>query len=448
MIKKNKKIVFVKKENRFKPLIDYMRTILFSILVAAFITTCLVIKARNEMFEDILAQNHKQKLMDEKVAMEIITETDLLENLKNKTYQVCMHAGEICEIARDYKDAQIAYELAIEKSKLKTFKPYFRLIAVLAAQEKFDDANAVLDNVADVADKKLIKFKVHSYLTIGDKYYSIGKFLSAAKTYERAHFYYNRFSKKEEKIEESIKNRIIDSYIQVADIMVKSNMNSDAIRFLKKAEKYNSENFLIKYKLAIVLADSDPEKSVKYFEELLQERPQDIDYGVFNAALMKAANIADLDNRPTKAKYYRYKIHSNDLFVNRKVIYKNDVYIDLDSITAQKVFFTYPIELKFHLQNLSGTDITNLKAEFTLCNNDKDLETITLTVADPKRIFYANIDQPLDINMKFKRKIYTKKELENYAIKIYLYKDPKYKTFIQKTKIKVKSFKNPFYYEF
>ena len=154
---------------------------------------------------------------------------------------------------------------------------------------------------------------------IADKYYSLSKFLSAAKTYEKANFYYNKFTKKDSAIDDVIKSRIVNSYIQTADIMVKSGYNSDAIRFLKKAEEYSPKDFNIRYKLAIVLSDADPETSVKYFEDLLEERPQDIDCAVYNNALMKAANIADLDNRPTEAKYYRYRIHSNDIFIGRKV---------------------------------------------------------------------------------------------------------------------------------
>ena len=175
---------------------------------------------------------------------------------------------------------------------------------------------------------------------MGDKYFSIGKPLSAAKSYEKARFYYDKFSKKDKTVEESIENRIINSYQQTADVMVKSGLNSDAYRFLKKAEEYDKENFITRYKIAIVLSDLDPEKSIKYLEELLKEKPQDIDYEIYGRALMNAANIADLDNRPTKAKHYRYKIHSIDMFLDRKVIYKKDVDTQLRDFVIKKNFFT------------------------------------------------------------------------------------------------------------
>jgi len=449
MIKEKKKHTkYNYKKTRTEIFVEYARTILCSILVAVIITGLLAVRARNEMIEDIFASAHEQKLMDKKVAMEIITKTDLLENLKNKKYSVCMHAGEICEVANDYTDAQMAYELAIQKAKPNVYKPFYRLICVLSAQEKFKEANAVLDNITDITNRDFIKFKTRSYLTIGDKYYSIGKFLSAAKTYERASFYYNKFSKKDKKVEKSIENRIINSYIQVADIMVKTGLNSEAVRFLKKAESYNAEDNRIKYKLAIVLSDSDPEKSVEYLEQLLEEIPQDIDYGVYNRALMKSANIADLDNRPTKAKYYRYKIHSIDLFIKRKVLYKNDIEVDLKNITAKKILFNYPINVTYAFFNNSNSDILNLKGDFVLYLNDKVLETVTADIANKKQPLYVGSIEPIEINVKFKKKIYTKKELENYTIKIFLYKDSKYKTLVSENRIPVKTLKDDIFYQY
>lgn len=436
--KKDTKYNFNKSKKRI--IIEYIRTVFVSFIVAIFITTGLAIHARNEMIKDIFASQQAQKVLDRKVALEIITQTNLLKDLGRKTYSVCMHAGEIYEIAEDYKGAQAAYELAIQKSKPGQYKPYYKLICVLAAQENFDAAEDVLNNIKDVSDKKLIKFKTRSYLTIGDKYYSIGKFLSAAKTYEKADFYYDKFSKKDPVVEDSINRRIINAYVQVADIMVKTGLNSDAIRFLRKAESYAPNDFKIRYKLAIVLSDSDPEVAVEYIEKLLKEIPQEIDYGVYNTALMKAANIADLDGRPTKAKYYRYKIHSIDLFINRKVVYKNDIETSLKSFSVKKVLFNYPLKATYQFINVSNSDIINLRGDFVLCLNDKPVETISTTVANKDNPMFCNPTKPNETSVSFKKKIFTKKELENYTIKIYLYKDDKYKTFVSENIIPKRSF--------
>lgn len=439
MIKEKKKITkYNYTKNKTQIILEYIRTIGISLVFAIFVTSSLAFHARNEMIKDIYMHAEEQEKLDKQVALQLITQTNLLKDLKNKKYAVCYHVGELYETAGDYKDAQIAYELALQKAKPGNFKPYYKLICTLVAQEKFNDANSILNKVKDFNNKNLIKFKTRSYLTIGDKYYSIGKFLSAAKTYEKAFFYYNKFSKKDSIIENSIKNRIINSYIQVGDIMVKYGKNSDAIRFLKKAETYSPNDFQIRYKLAIILADLDPEKSINYFEKLISERPQDIDYGTYNNALMKAANIADLDNRHTKAKYYRYKTHSIDMFLKRKVIYRNDIEVSLKKFIVKKVLFTYPLKATYNFTNISNNDIVNLQGDFILTINDKAVETITTAIADKSNPLLSNNITPNEVNIKFKRKIYTKKELENYKIKIYLYKDDKFKTLVGENKIPLK----------
>ena len=429
MIKeKKKKSKYNYEKSKKQILLGYFKTVMFSLLFATILTSGLALHARNEMIKDLSAEATKQNIIDKATAQKIITQTDLLKDLKFKKYSVCLHVGKLYEAAGDYFDAQKAYELAVEKSKPNTYIAHNKLIFVLTAQDKFDKAKALLNNVKDSNNKDLIKFKTRAYLTIGDKYYSIGKFLSAAKSYEEANFYYNKFSKKDSVIDKSIQTRIIQSYIHVADIMVKSGLNSEAVRFLKKAEEYDPKNFEIRYKLAIVLSDSDPEASVKYFEPLLDEMPQNINYDVYSAALMKAANIADLDNRPTQAKYYRYKIHSIDIFVKRKVVYSDDIEIRLKAFNTKKVFFTYPIKASFSFLNISNIDIVNLTGDFVLLNKGKKVETVTQTISNKKHPLSCTSYEPNNVTVSFNKKVLTKKELENYTIQIYLYKDEKFKS--------------------
>ena len=416
-------------------LFDYIRTIGRSILIAIIITSALAYHARNEMIKDIYSAAAEQSVLDKKIAEQLILRSKPLENLQDKTYPVCMHTGELYDIVGDYEHAQIAYELAVEKASPGNFKPHYKLICALVAQEKFDKVDALLDNVKDYTDKTLIKFKTRSYLTIGDKYYSIGKSLSAAKSYEKAKFYYDKFTKKDKVVEKSILNRIIKAYINTADIMVKTGLNTDAARYLKKAEAYAPENYIIRYKLAIVLSDSDPEQAVKYLEPLLEEIPQEIDYNVYGSALMKAANIADLEGRHTQAKYYRYRIHSIDMFVNRKVIYKNDLDIDIDSFIIKKSLFTYPIKATFNITNNSSIDLVNLYADFVLTQDDKAIETVTQKIASKNKPLFAGTFEPSKSTVTFKKKTLTKKELKTYTIKIYTYKDEKYKTLATEIKI-------------
>lgn len=443
MIKeKKKKDRFGAQKTKRQILLEYGRTVLISFLLALVFTILLSIHARSEMIKNLYENTNEQRRMNEQIARQLIMQSDLTKDLKKKSYAVCMQVGNIYELAHEYKNAQFAYEIALEKSGYGSYSSYYKLTKVLIAQEKFDEAQNVIKSVKDISDKNLIKYKSRAYIEMGDKYYSIGKFLSAAKSYEKAKFYYDKFTRKDPVVESSIKNRIVNAYIETADIMVKSCLNSDAVRFLTKAEKYLPDNFNIKYKLAIIYSDLDPVKSVEYFEPLLKEKPQQIDYGVYSKALMKSANIMDLEGKPTRAKYYRYKIHSIDIFVNQKVVYKNDIEVLLDKFIVRKPWFTYRLKAAYRFKNVSHTNIRNMSADFVLRREDKVLETISVKCVGKSAPLYSNGGVTEEIKIVFDKNIFTKNELSQYLIDIYLYKDEKYKTLVSTMKVPLKTINN------
>ena len=423
-VKKNRP----KKKTLLQNILEYAKTALFAFLIALGVTVLLTLNARQEMLKNLAVENERHFLIDEKVAEQILKQKNLSLALASKNYTICMQIGNLYETTKDYKKAQEAYEAAITKINGIKYYPYQKLVTVLAAQEKFKEAEQVIQSIDDIQDKNLIKFKTRSYIILGDKYYSIGKFLSAAKNYENAKYYYDRFSKKDAEIEKAIILRLANSYIEGADIIVKNGYNSDAVRLLKKAEKYDPDNYKIKYKLAIIYSDLDPETSVKYFEPLLEQMPQDIDYNVYNVALIKSANIADLEGRSTDAKYYRYKIHSKDLFIQQKVVYKDDVEIQLMDFSVKKFLFKYHLKGHYIIKNVSSSDINNLYADFVLKQKDKVREIVTVKCASKQIPLLSNNGETAPIEVKFGKNILTKKELENYTIEVYLYKAKKYKT--------------------
>ena len=409
-------------------LIGYSKTVFVSFFAALIFTILLSIHARSEMIKNIYANEAEKIRMEEAFAKQLVAQSDFTKDLQNKKYAMCMQVGQLYEAAQNYANAELAYKLAIEKAKTGVYTPYFKLAGVLIAQEKYQEAEDIINSLTDTKNITLIKSKTRAYLTMGDKYYSTGKFLSAAKSYEMANYYYNRFKKQDKVVAESINERIVNAYIQTADVMVKNGYNSDGVRFLKKAEKRAPKNYLIKYKLGIIYSDLDPVKAVQYFVPLLNKMPQDIDYEVYTAALMKASNILDLENKPTQAKQYRYKIRSIDIFIKQNVIYRNDVEIIPEDIKIRKPFFKYIIDSKFVIKNTSGEDIRQLYADFVLRNGKKEVTSYTTKCVDKLKPLTSDGGVTEPINIKFNKNIFTKRELKKYFIDIYVYKDKKYKT--------------------
>ena len=416
----------------------YIKTAGVTFLIASAFTVLLSFHARSEMIKNIYAHKEEKGRLDTKIAQKIVAQSDFTKLLHQRSYNICMQVAALYESAEDYPKAEYAYSLAYNKAPENNYVVHYKYARVLITQEKFDEAQKIIDSAVDTNNLKLIKFKTRAYIVMGDKYNSIDKFLKAALCYEKAQYYYNCLKKKDKKVEQAIKERLSDAYVDVADVMVENGYNSDAVQYLKKALKNTPDKFVVKYKLAIIYADLDPVVSVDYFNYLLDKMPQYIDYNVYNRALMKAANIAEIQGDLTKSKYYRYRSHSVDLFLNQKVVYKDDIEVLLEKFTVKKVLFKYKLEADFKLENESSVDIKRLFVQFVLRHKDKETEMYTEQCATKKLPLYSNGGKSETIKVKFGNNIFTKKELKNYYIDVYLYKDKKYKTLMGTFRVPLK----------
>ena len=417
----------------------YAKTAGISFIIAAVFTILLSFHSRSEMIKNLYANKVDRVQIEKQIAQQIVNHADLTSSLATKNYSICLNVGDLYYAAGDYQQAEYAYYLAIQKAINRNFIAHQKYATVLITQNKTKDAEKVLTDEPDLNNIKLIRFKTRTYIILGDKYYSESKFLRAAEAYEKANYYYNRLKKRDKYIHEAIYKRIVNSYIETAAVIVeKGGSLSDAARFLTKALKYDPDNLKIQYRLALIYADLDPLLAIDYFEKLIQKIPQDIDYIAFTKALIKAANMMDIQNNQIQAKYYRYRIHSIDLFIKNKVVYKNDVSIELKSMKIKKVFFTYQLRTTYKFRNTSSEDINKLFVDFVLKKDDKVKQTIVATCAGKKTPLYAYDPEGRKIDVIFDKNILTKRELQRYKVEIYLYKDPKYKTLVAEHEIPIK----------
>jgi len=442
MIKEKKKKKLSKKEELLKELKGYIRTASITFLAGALITVLLSFHARSEMIKNLYESKEEKSIIEKQIAQQIVSKTDFIKSLNGKNYAVCMKVGQLYETAGDYQKAEYSYHLALKKAQDRVYTPYYRLVIVYIAQNKVKEAEELISEITDNNNLSLIRLKTRAYIVIGDFYYSENKFLKAAERYEKANYYYSRLKKHDKIVKKAITKRIINAYVEAAGVIVKNGRNSDAVRFLKKAQKYDPENNLIKYKLAIIYSDLNPIKAVKLFEDLMKKIPQNIDYNVYSQALMKSANIEDLKGNGIKAKYYRYKVHSLELFIAQKVIYKEDIDVFLESFEVKKFLFRYKMKANFKFKNNSPNNIYKMSTEFVLRQGDKEKQRMLLNNVNKREPFLSNGGELKDVIIKLGNNIYTKKELGKYYIDIYMYKDPKFKTLICTMKIPNKNIKN------
>ena len=69
-------------------------------------------------------------------------------------------------------------------------------------------------------------------------------------------------------------------------------------------------------------------------------------------------------------------------------------------------------------------------ADFVLKQKGKVREIVTVRCASKQNPLLSNNGETKPLEIKFGKNIFTKRELENYTIEVYLYKDKKYKTLV------------------
>lgn len=426
------------KNNILINILLYLKNIAISILIALIITICLLFNTRQHVINNFNNSYVNNLKFNKHFAKELLQNSELNINFQQQSFSTCMYFASLYYTIEQYDNAKNIYSIAMLKSKPNNYQAHLKYVEILILQNKLNEAKEFIENIPDNNNKNLIKMKSNSYLLLGDALFAQKKYLTAARYYKKSKFYYDLFKKRKKTIEEKLINDISNSYNKVADILVENNYPKEAIEYLKKARKIKPNDFITEYKLAILYSDLDPLKSLEYFEQLIKQKPQEIDSNIYIKALMHSANIESLSGNEIKAKLYRYKIYSFEELLKHKVVYKNDFDIIFQNINYSKKFFKYRINTIIRIQNHSLSNINKLYVELILKKDDKILDKITKECISNKKILQADGDLTPPIEITFNKNFLTKTDLSKLEIDIYLYKDEKYKTLIKTKTVPIK----------
>ena len=145
MIKEKTKI---SKYNYKKPfnrvVFEFARTVFFSLLFAAVITSALALHARQEMIKNIYEAASNKAQLEKQLAKKLVeSDPNLLSDMSTNSAALCLHIGELYEAAEDFKNAEMAYKFAADKAKEGEYLPYLGLVRVLIEQEKLSSMNSI-----------------------------------------------------------------------------------------------------------------------------------------------------------------------------------------------------------------------------------------------------------------------------------------------------------------
>ncbi len=401
----------------------YVSTILWTLLAACIFSGGIIYYAQYDVINNS-SSNYNEKVLNEYIRNTVIEQNINLEMNYPDDYRIDMHLGYLYNVIKEFDKAEYYYKKAVAKAPLNIYRPLYELAAFYIEQSRFDEAQEIIEEFPQIANPALIRYQSYLYRKKGDVYYSKQQYYYALKEYERARYYWTKLSRPGIKYMKSLNTRLSETAVLLADIAVNSNQVEEAVHFLQVAEKVNPKDFIIRYKLALMMANTDPELSYKYFSKLFKEYPTQVDYTAYYDLLLKLVDIYEYEGDYNKAKLYEFRAKSLLDYVYINLISVKDVSFKMTDKVLYKVGNKYKILLKFNIQNTSGMSIKDMKVEVIYKLGDTVIEKYNKTLIDSTNRLLPN-DSINDIRIipKTLRK-YKSTEIPNISAEIYLYKIP------------------------
>lgn len=412
--------------------LEYLKTILFTLLITFIITIGLLKLVEHNAYQELLAQKVEDNSIDYNSIEILIQKYNYLETQQPDNYKIDLKLGGLYEVKKDYKNAEIEYQKAISKAPYDEYKPKYKLALLYTQLNLFDNAQALMDKIEEEPDKKLIGYKADVYKQLGDKYYNMGDYENAIEHYEKSLSYWEILKNNAEI--KYAKDSLASSYVYLAEIDLDNMQPDDAINALKMAQSIVDAPIL-RYKLALLLMNENPELAYQYLEEVFKKEPDIINYEEASKFLSKLADDAYAEGNPTQGDLYRYNIKELKDYFKVNVLSIDDLAVDdaAGKITLNKFTKKYKINLEFRLKNTSKSNIDSLFLNVVFKNGNKGgtdvkneiIDTYSEKIVDKKSILGIGFYSPI-INIKtFTKQTTNDKSPKEITAEIYVSKTPK-----------------------
>lgn len=366
-----------------------------------------------------------------------------------KNYGYNIRLGTLYGIKKDYYKSEQQFKIAVDKSPYMAYNARFKLANLYIKLNRLEEAQKLIDEVVDKADKKLIKGKGEIYKKIGDKLFEQDYFMIAATKYEKSVFYYKRYSKK--KMQESQK-LLSTTYEKIADMYVEKENFEDAIDYLEKANTLD-EKSSVYYKLALLYVNTEPSISAKYLDYVLKNDPKMLDYYMYYDLLMQISEAEGELGNTAARDLFALKAKKFQQFAHESILYTDDILIDILDVKSSYIKKTEKLNLdvKFQLRNNSPFNIKTLNVEIRIKENNQIVEKIDKSLFAFENIFpMGEQTNAITMNCNVASELLNPK-YEDVILQIYIYKKKKNKQLLKEIPVKkpielTKTKKNSFFF--
>lgn len=380
-----------------KNLYQYIKTFLVTIFVTFLIVIGFMFVIKHNVYQEEMNRQIEDDSIDYYLIGLLIEKNRYQEEQFPKNYKINLRLGVLYEIQRDFKNSEAEFKKSILKAPYNEFRPSYKLAALYVRLGRYNEAETLMDNIKERPDVELINYKAEIYNRLGDKYYNAGAYEEAISRYKKALFYYSSINSAKVA---SVKGSLASSFVYLADEKVKKLQIDEAINSLQTATAIINAP-VIRYKLAILLINKDPDLAYKYFDEVFKKEPAILNYDTYYNFLSQRAAKADAEGNFAQAELYRFKIRKLKEFYKSNILSVSDIEVEnpQGKINFSRWRNKYKINFEFSLKNVSELNINSLYIEIVFKDGETVLDTYTNQIADSKFILRPDTSTP-DVHIK------------------------------------------------
>jgi len=369
----------IKKEFIF----EYLRTIVWTLLAILVSIVIMLAVLQHNVYESQDKIVTKEDKVEYYLVGVLIEKNKYLAEQYPKNYRINLKLGMLYEIARDYKNSEIQYKLAISKAPYEDFKPQYKLANLYIRLNRLNEAQELMDNILDRPDKQLIEYKANVFYKLGDKYYNSADYANAIVRYEKALTYFQALKSTQCKF---VENSIASAYVYLAEEYVSNMQIDDAINALEIANSIVKAP-IIKYKLGLLLAKNDPDKANEYFEAVFKEEPSILDFEGYYKFLNYLAQRAQNEGDTMQGELFKFKAKRFKNYYESNVLTIQD--ISVDSIKGNIIYNgwrkKYKMNLIVKLKNSSNQEMKSLFLYIIFKKDGQMIDEYTKQVISPDK---------------------------------------------------------------
>lgn len=379
--------------NRRKEFFEYLRTFFLTIFFAFVFVIITLAVIQHQIYEEQTKIQMQDDKIDYYLIGVLIEKNKYLETQYPDDYRINLKLGVLYEIKKDYKNSEMEYKKAIAKTPYDEFKPYYKLSLLYLTLNRLDDAQAVMDNLKEEPNRKLLEYKADIYEKLGDKYYNTGDYESAIEKYEKSLSYLGALNNKREI--KYVKNSLASAYVYLADSYLEKMKPNYAVDSLNMALTIVDAPIL-KYKLALLLMKDNPDLAYQYFEEVFDEAPQIINYEGYYKFLYILVDEAYARGDIAQAELYQHRIKELKEYFKTNILSVDDLALEEaeGKVKSNGLTKKNNIYLGFKFKNTSDYDIDSLYSEIIFKDGNEIIGDYFKQIVDKKSVLKAGSYSP------------------------------------------------------